>query len=67
MLLKNNKGIKREFEILIEVEKDDDIYIVYKDPITDSIYSGKKEDNDLKKLDDKEFEYIKNMIEKIGG
>ena len=67
MLLKNNKGIKREFEVLFEIEKDEDTYIVYKDPVTDNIYSGKKEENELKKLDDKEFEYIKNMIEKIGG
>ena len=67
MLLKNNKGIKREFEILFEVEKNDIKYVVYKDPVTDNIYFGKEIDNKLKKLEEEEYEYLNKVIEKIEG
>lgn len=66
MLLKNSKGIKREFEILFEIEKDNILYIVYKDPVTDNIYAGKKDSDELKKLNEEEYEYIKGVINKIG-
>jgi len=67
MLLKNNKGIKREFEIVFEIEKEGNKYIVYRDPVTDNIYSGRKDENKLKKLSEEEFEYIKKVIDKIDG
>jgi len=66
MLLKNSKGIKRKFEILFEIEKDNILYIVYKDPVTDNIYAGKKDCDELKKLNEEEYEYIKGVINKIG-
>jgi len=66
MLLKNSEGIKRKFEILFEIEKDNILYIVYKDPVTDNIYAGKKDCDELKKLNEEEYEYIKGVINKIG-
>jgi len=67
MILKNNKGIERNFIILFEIIKNNEKYIIYKDPITNKIYSGKNDKNKLKILSDEEFDYINNIIEKING
>lgn len=67
MILKNNKGTERNFDVLFEVEKDNKKYIIYKDPLTENIYGGRFESDKLKALDDSEFEFINNMIEKLKG
>lgn len=67
MILRNNKGTERDFDVLFEVEKNNKKYVVYKDQLTGNIYGGKLEEDKLKVLDDSEFEFINNMIEKLKG
>lgn len=67
MILKNSKGNERNFEILFEVIKEENKYIVYKDLLTDNIYGGKYDDNKLVVLNDDEVEYLNKMIEKLNG
>ena len=65
MILKNNKGVERNFEILFEIEKEENKYIVYKDPLTDNIYGGKYEGEKLTILEDNEINYLNKIIEKL--
>lgn len=65
MILKNNNGIERNFKILFELENDNKKYIIYEDFNTLNIYCGRKEENILKPLDDKEFDLINKLIEKM--
>lgn len=65
MKLKNNKGKERNFDLLLKIEKDKKVYLVYRDPISNKIYSGKKEDNTLKVLDEKEIEFINKIMDKF--
>jgi len=67
MILRNNKGTERDFDILFEVEKNNKKYVIYKDQLTENIYGGRLEEDKLKVLDDSEFEFINNMIEKLKG
>ena len=67
MILKNSNGNERNFEILFEVIKEDNKYIVYKDSITNNIYGGKCDNNKLIVLNDDEIEYLNKMIEKLNG
>lgn len=67
MILKNKNGKEREFELLLEINKDNNKYLVYKDYLTDNIYSGKLNNNKLDLLDDNEYEYINNLIKRIDG
>lgn len=67
MKLKNKNGKEREFELLLEVYKDDNNYLVYKDYISNKLYSSRKNDNKLEVLNEEEFEYIDNLIKKIDG
>ncbi|MBQ7031633.1 MAG: hypothetical protein IJY87_00280 [Bacilli bacterium] len=67
MILRNNKGTERDFDILFEVEKNNKKYVIYKDRLTENIYGGRLEEDKLKVLDDSEFEFINNMIEKLKG
>lgn len=67
MILKNSKGIERNFEVLIELEKDNKKFVIYKDIMSDSIYSGREEDNKLFPLTDEEFAYVNSILEKING
>ncbi len=67
MILKNNKGIERSFDILFELDKNNKKYIIYKDPLTENIYGGRFEKEKLKVLNDKEYEFVNNMIEKLKG
>lgn len=67
MILKNNKGIEREFNILFEVEKNNKKYIIYRDPLTDNIYGGKCEGDTLKVLTDAELDFVNNILKKLNG
>lgn len=67
MILRNNKGTERDFDILFEVEKNNKKYVIYKDQLTENIYGGRLEEDKLKVLDDSEFEFINKMIEKLKG
>lgn len=67
MILKNSKGIEREFNILFEIEKNNNKYIVYKDMMTNNIYGGKCKNDNLEALNEKEFEFINNILEKLNG
>lgn len=67
MILKNSKGIERNFELLFEIEKDNNKYIVYKDRITNNIYAGKENKNKLAILDENEINYLNALLEKMNG
>lgn len=67
MILRNIKGIERKFDILFEVKKNNQKYIIYRDQLTDNIYAGKYEKGILKALDDKEFELINNILGKLNS
>ncbi|MBE6156880.1 MAG: hypothetical protein E7161_03945 [Firmicutes bacterium] len=65
MILKNSKGIERHFEIIFEIEKDSNKYIVYKDPLTGNVYSGKNVKGKLLVLEDNELDYLNKILEKL--
>jgi len=67
MILKNNKGVEKHFEIVFEVEKDNNKYVVYKDPLNDSLYGGKYIDEKLMALEDDELEYLDRLIERVNS
>ena len=67
MKLKNKNGKEREFELLLEVYKDGNNYLIYKDFISNKLYSSRKNDNKLEVLNEEEFEYKNNLIKKIDG
>lgn len=67
MILKNNKEIEREFELLFEIQKDDNKYIIYKDIIGGSLYTSKVRDNKLIPLTEEEYQYIEKVVERING
>lgn len=67
MTIKNKNGKEREFELLLEINKDSNNYLVYKDYISNKIYAGKKNKNKLELLNEEEFEYLDNLIKKIDG
>ena len=65
MTIENSKGIKKEFKLLFKIEKDNNIYLIYQDSYNEQIYAGKKIDDNLKKLNDKEVDLINNLLKKI--
>lgn len=67
MLLKNNRGQERNFKLLMKIEKDDKIYLIYKDKITGKLYGGIKKEEKLSCLQDSEIELLNNIIERING
>lgn len=67
MILKNNKGIERDFELLFEIDKDNNKFVIYKDILSNTLYVGKKDDEKLKPLSEEEYIYINNIVEKINS
>lgn len=67
MILRNNKGLERSFEILFEIENNKRKYIIYRDPLTNNVYGGRYEEDKLKVLNENEFEFINNIVEKFNG
>lgn len=65
MILKNKKGMERNFRVLFKLNKNKFEYIVYEDINTLNIYGGKLVDNNLIPLDEKEYKFIYEMVEKI--
>lgn len=65
MILENSNGQKRDFLILLEIEKDNKKYIIYKDKISDNIYGGRISRNKLKSLNDIEYQFLNNMMNKF--
>lgn len=65
MILKNKKGIERNFRILFEFENKNNKYVVYEDINTLNIYGGRLNDKKLEPLLDNEFKIINDMLEKI--
>jgi len=65
MILQNNKGKEKEFEILFEIKKNTNDYIVYKDIMTDKVYGGKINGDKLKALNDKEYKFLNKIVEKL--
>lgn len=67
MILKNKNGKEREMELLLEINKDNNRYIVYRDYLTKNIYSGKISRKKLKCLTEEECIYINNILERMEG
>ena len=65
MILQNSKGIKKEFKLLFKIENDKNTYLIYQDNYNKQVYAGKKTEDNLKKLNDKEVELINNLLKKI--
>lgn len=67
MILKNKKEIERTFKVLFEIEKNNKIYVVYKDINTLNIYGGRKEGSSLKPLINEEYDIINDVLNKVSG
>ena len=67
MKIKNNKGQERDTKLLFEIEKDKNKYLIYEDYITNKIYSGKLNNDKLEIINDKEYEFLNNILERIEG
>ena len=67
MILRNKKGLERNFRLLLEIDNKNKRYIVYEDINTLNIYGGKIIDDTLKPLDEDEYIFINNIIGKISG
>ena len=65
MIIENNKRIKKEFRLLFKIENDKNTYLIYQDNYNKQVYAGKKTEDNLKKLNDKEVELINNLLKKI--
>ena len=65
MIIENSKGTKKEFKLLFKIEKDNNTYLIYQDNYSKQIYAGKKIEDNLKKLNDKEVDLINNLLKKI--
>lgn len=65
MILQNSKKLKKEFKLLFKIEKDENIYLIYQDEYNKQIYAGKKIDDNLKKLNNKEVMLIDELLQKI--
>lgn len=65
MILQNSKELKKEFKLLFKIEKDENIYLIYQDEYNKQIYAGKKIDDNLKKLNNKEVMLIEELLQKI--
>jgi len=65
MILRNKKGIERNVRLLFELEKKNNRYVIYEDINTLNIYGGKVNKDYLEPLNDKEYKFINDMIEKI--
>jgi len=67
MILKNKKGIERNFRVLFEIDNKNQKYIVYEDVNTLNIYGGKLSKNIMKSLNDDEIKLLNNMINRLVG
>ena len=67
MIIKNKSGKERNLELLLEVNKNDNNYLVYKDNVTNKIYAGKRNNNKLEVLNEEEFSFLDIMLKKIDG
>lgn len=67
MIIENKNGKEREFKVLLEINKDKNNYIIYEDIITNKVYCGKKDKNNLVVLKDEEYDYLEKILDKIEG
>lgn len=65
MILKNKKDIERTFKVLLKIEKENNVFVVYQDINTLNVYSGRIEGNYLKPLMDEEFKFISSVLNKV--
>lgn len=65
MILRNSKDQERNFKILFKVEHNDKSYYIYEDYITSRYYVGLKDGNLLKKVNEEEINFIKEILEKV--
>ncbi len=65
MVLKNSKGKERNFNVILKIEKNHKVYIIYEDKYSNKIYAGIKEDNILKKLAEEDKHFINMVVERV--
>ncbi len=67
MILKNKNGKEREMTLLFKIHKNNSDYLVYKDYLTDNCYSGRLDKNKLMSLNEKEYNEINKLLERMEG
>ena len=65
MILKNKKGIEKEFTLILKFIHEDKTFLVYKDEYSKKLYGGIKEENTLKSLDDEDTLLINKLLKRI--
>lgn len=67
MILRNKKGIERKFRLLFEVDSKNNKYLIYEDINTLNVYGGRLNKNNLSSLNDLEYEFLNNMLDRLVG
>ena len=67
IVLQNNKGSERCFQILYKIEYNNQVYLVYEDSFTKKIYAGLLQDKNLKSLPTEELNFFNKILEKVKG
>lgn len=67
MILRNKKGIERKFRLLFEVDSKNNKYLIYEDINTLNVYGGRLNKNNLSSLNDSEYEFLNNMLDRLVG
>ena len=65
MILRNSKGLEKNFKIILEVEKNKTKYIVYQDEKSNNIYAGKLLKDEIKAINKDEYEFLSNILDKM--
>lgn len=65
MIIKNNKGKQKEVKILLEIQKSDEKYIIYKDIDTSNIYASRYLNGILHQLEKSEYEFLNKILKEL--
>ncbi len=65
MILENSRNIKKEFDIVFELEQDKKKYIIYKDPNNGNLFGGIIKNDTVKALSDKEYDMLNTLVERV--
>lgn len=67
MILRNKKGTERKFRVLFEIENKNKKYLIYEDINTLNIYGGRLNKNTLSSLNEIEYEFLNDMLDRLVG
>ncbi len=65
MILENNKGMQKEFAVLLKINAHDKEYIVYQDKENKQVYTGIKKNNKLLKINKEEEDIVNDILDVI--